>query len=124
MNKSKAFTALNTFASSRVKLIQALHDAGYSDLDDARAVVIEWVCHKMDAAPKVNKAGKVLLPSDHPKYEGMRKAVSDTMLMIQGTTRREASAKKEPEDAVTKLLKAYAKLSAAEQRKVAKLIGA
>ena len=124
-NKAQAFTVLNTFADSRVALIQGMKDAGYKTLEACRPIVIEWACEKTGAEYRETKAGKVVLVSDHPKYEGAKTVVRDVMHMIEGTTRRQASsAKKEPADPVAELLKAFAKLTPAEQRKALKAMGA
>lgn len=125
-NKAQAFTVLNTFADSRVVLIQGMKDAGYKTLEACRPIVIEWACGKTGAEYRENKAKtKLMLVSDHPKYEGAKTVVRDVMLMIEGTTRRKASsAKQEPEDAVAKIIKAFAKLTPAEQRKALKAMGA
>ena len=124
-NKAQAFTVLNTFADSRVALIQGMKDAGYKTLEACRPIVIEWACEKTGAEYRETKAGKVVLVSDHPKYEGAKTVVRDIMHMIEGTTRRQASsAKKEPVDPVAELLKAFAKLTPAEQRKALKAMGA
>ena len=124
-NKAKAFTVLNTFADSRVALIQGMKDAGYATIEACRPIVIEWACEKTGAEYRETKAGKVVLVSDHPKYEGAKTVVRDMMHMIEGTTRRQASsAKKEPKDAVAKILEAFAKLTPAEQRKALKAMGA
>ena len=124
-NKAKAFTVLNTFADSRVALIQGMKDAGYATIEACRPIVIEWACEKTGAEYRETKAGKVVLVSDHPKYEGAKTVVRDMMHMIEGTTRRQASsAKKEPKDAVAKILEAFAKLTPAEQRKALKAMSA
>ena len=124
-NKAKAFTVLNTFADSRVQLIQGMKDAGYATVEECRPIVIEWACEKTGAEYRETKAGKVVLVSDHPKYEGAKTVVRDVMHMIEGTTRRQASsAKKEPKDAVAKILEAFNKLTPAEQRKALKAMGA
>lgn len=122
-NKAKAFTVLNTFADSRVALIQGMKDAGYATIEACRPIVIEWACEKTGAEYRETKAGKVVLVSDHAKYEGAKTVVRDIMHMIEGTTRRQASsAKKEPKDAVAKILEAFAKLTPAEQRKALKAL--
>lgn len=124
-NKAKAFTVLNTFADSRVALIQGMKDAGYATIEACRPIVIEWACEKTGAEYRETKAGKVVLVSDHPKYEGAKTVVRDMMHMIEGTTRRQASsAKKEPKDAVAKILEAFAKLTPAEQRQALKAMSA
>jgi hypothetical protein len=121
-NKTKAFATLNTFADSRVKLIQGMKDAGYTTLEACRPIVIEWACGKTGAEFRETKAGKIVLVSDHPKYEGAKTTVRDIMHMIEGTTRRTSSAKKEPLDPVAKIIEAFGKLTPAEQRKALKAL--
>lgn len=124
-NKAQAFNTLNTFADSRVALIQGMKDAGYATIEACRPIVIEWACSKTGAEYRETKAGKIVLVSDHAKYEGAKTVVRDIMHMIEGTTRRQASsAKKEPKDAVAKILEAFAKLTPAEQRKALKAMSA
>ena len=118
INKTKAFKTLNTFADSRVALIQGMHDAGCT-LETARDVVIEWACGKTGAAFNVSKSGKVMLDSSHAKYETTKTVVRDIMLMMQGTTRHATSAKTDPVDAI---IRAYGKLTPAQQRAVIKAI--
>lgn len=115
-NKPAAFAALNKFATARVQLIQALHDAGYT-LESARGVVIEWACEKTGATFNVSKGGKIMLDSSHARYEAAKTTVRDVMLMIQGTTRRASSAKREA-DPVADAIKALSKLTPAQLRKV------
>ena len=124
-NKAQAFNTLNTFADSRVTLIKGMKDAGYATVEECRPIVIEWACEKTGAEYRETKAGKIVLVSDHAKYEGAKTVVRDIMHMIEGTTRRQASsAKKEPKDAVAKILEAFAKLTPAEQRKALKAMSA
>jgi hypothetical protein len=121
-NKTKAFSALNAFASSRVKLIEALHSAGYT-VETARDVVIEWACEKTGAAFSVKANGAVKLDSSHAKYETAKTVVRDVMHMINGTTRRASSAKKET-DVVAQLAAKVSSLSAADKKRLFKLLGA
>ncbi len=121
-NKAKAFNTLNTFADSRVKLIQGMKDAGYATVEECRPIVIEWACKKTGAEYRETKAGKIVLVSDHPKYEGAKTVVRDMMHMIEGTTRRASSGKKEPVDPVAKIIEAFNKLTPAEQRKALKAL--
>ena len=116
-NKVKAFSTLDTFADSRVKLIKGMQDAGYTTLEACRPIVIEWACGKTGAEYRETKAGKIVLVSDHPKYEGAKTTVRDIMHMIEGTTRRASSGKKEPADPVAKIIEAFGKLTPAQQRK-------
>ena len=119
-NKAMAFATLNTFADSRVALIKGMRDAGYT-LETARGVVIEWACDKVGSGAKGYKVneetGKVTLVSSHAKYETTKTVVRDVMLMLAGTTRRESSTRKEV-DPVAQALKALAKLTPAQLRKV------
>ena len=120
-NKAKAFNTLNTFADSRVKLIAGMQKAGYATVEACRPIVIEWACAKMEvgeAGFKVHEVtGKVSLISSHPKYESTKTVVRDMMHMIEGTTRRASSGKKEADDPVAKIIKAFGKLTPAQQRK-------
>jgi len=116
VNKIAAFATLNKFATARVQLIQGLKDAGYT-LETARGVVIEWACEKTGAAFNVKASGKVTLDSGHKKYEAAKTVVRDVMLMLAGTTRRKASAVKEA-DPVAAAIKALAKLTPAQLKKV------
>jgi hypothetical protein len=122
-NKAQAFTVLNTFADSRVALIQGMRDAGYTTLEACEPIVIEWACDKVGAEWGLTKAGKVKMVSDHPNYNTAKGVKRDVMLMIAGTTRRKASsAKKEPADPVAELIAKFKKLSVADQRKALKAL--
>jgi hypothetical protein len=116
-NKANAFKTLDTFADSRVTLITGMQKAGYATVEACRPIVIEWACGKTGAEYRETKAGKIVLVSDHPKYEGAKTTVRDIMLMIEGTTRRASSGKKEPADPVAKIIEAFGKLTPAQQRK-------
>jgi hypothetical protein len=116
-NKANAFKTLDTFADSRVTLITGMQKAGYATVEACRPIVIEWACGKTGAEYRETKAGKIVLVSDHPKYEGAKTVVRDIMLMIEGTTRRASSGKKEPADPVAKIIEAFGKLTPAQQRK-------
>ena len=117
-NKTQAFKTLDTFADSRVTLITGMQKAGYATVEECKPIVIEWACKKTGAEFRENKAKtKLMLVTDHPKYEGAKTVVRDIMLMIEGTTRRASSGKKEADDPVAKIIKAFAKLTPAQQRK-------
>ena len=97
MNKKAAFKALDTFANSRVQLIQSMIDAGYPTIEDCRPVVIEWACAKTGAEYRIaESSGIAKLVSSHPKYEAAKTTVRDIMLMLQGTTRHAESKRTEP----------------------------
>ena len=121
-NKAAAFTTLNTFATARVQLIAGMKAAGYT-LETARDVVIEWACDKTGATFNVKASGKVTLDSNHAKYEAAKTVVRDVMHMMAGTTRRAASAKKET-DVVAQLAAKVSSLSAADKKRLFKLLGA
>ena len=121
-NKAKAFSTLDTFADSRIKLLQGMQGAGYATVEACRPIVIEWACAKTGAEYRETKAGKIVLVSDHPKYEGAKTTVRDIMHMIEGTKRVNSSARKEPLDPVAKIIEAFGKLTPAEQRKALKAL--
>lgn len=117
-NKANAFKALNTFANSRVDLIKGMRDAGYTTVEACKPIVIEWACDKTGAEYRWNKAKtKAMLVTSSANYEGAKTTVRDIMLMIEGTTRRASSGKKEADDPVAKIIKAFGKLTPAQQRK-------
>jgi hypothetical protein len=122
-NKDQAFKTLNTFATARVQLIEGMRKAGYTTLEECRPIVIEWACTKTGAQFNTAKSGKVMLDSKDANYESTKTVVRDVMLMLAGTTRREAHAKGEPADAVAQLVAKFAKLSKAEQKRFARLAG-
>ena len=124
-NETKAFEVLNTFADSRVALIQGMKDAGYETLEACEPIVIKWACNKVGAKWQI-KAEKVRFVSDHPKYNTAKTVKNDIMHMLKGTTRHKANkashGKTEPADKVSKIIDAFKKLTPAEQRKVLKAL--
>jgi hypothetical protein len=117
-NKTQAFKTLDTFADSRVTLITGMQKAGYATVEQCRPIVIEWACLKTGAEYRENKAKtKLMLVTSSTNYEGAKTTVRDIMLMIEGTTRRASSGKKEADDPVAKIIKAFGKLTPAQQRK-------
>lgn len=121
VNKTQAFKALDSFAASRVKLIESMQRAGFETIEACRPIVIEWACIKTGATFNVSKTGKVMLDSSHARYEAAKTTVRDVMLMLQGTTRHatQGSAKTDPVQAI---INAYGKLTPAQQRAVLKAI--
>ena len=107
INKLQAFHALDTFAGARVTLIADLKAAGCT-LETARDIVIEWACTKTKGTFTVKANGAVKLDSSHKAYNTTKGIVYDMMLMIQGTTRRQAAkakvvqAKTEPKAKATR----------------------
>ena len=59
-NKAQAFKALDTFAASRVKLIESMQKAGYATLEECRPVVIEWACAKTGRELRVADPGCIV----------------------------------------------------------------
>ena len=123
INKQQAFAALDTFAGARVTLISELKAAGCT-LETARDIVIEWACTKTKGTFTVKANGAVKLDSSHAKYNTTKCIVRDMMLNIQGTTRRVVQAKAEPVDRVAKVAKEAATWTAAEKRRLIKLLSA
>ena len=122
-NKAIAFKTLDTFADSRVTLITGMQKAGYATVEECRPIVIEWACLKTGAEYRENKAKtKLMLVTSSANYEGAKTTVRDIMLMIEGTTRRASSGKKEPADPVAKIIEAFGKLTPAQQRKALKAL--
>jgi hypothetical protein len=100
-----------------------MQKAGYTTVEACRPIVIEWACIKTGAEYRENKAKtKLMLVTSSTNYEGAKTTVRDIMLMIEGTTRRASSAKKEPLDPVAKIIEAFNKLTPAEQRKALKAL--
>ena len=122
-NETKAFAVLDTFADSRVTLIQGMKDAGYATLEQCEPIVIKWACAKTGAKWDTNLSGKVKMVSDHPKFNSAKTAKRDIMLMLKGTTRRaDSNGKGEPTDKVAKIIADFKKLTPTEQRKVLKAL--
>lgn len=88
-NKQALFTALNTFASARVLLIEQVIAAGYPTVEQARPAIMEWVSEKTGVALKVQGSGRVVFEDDSTGKA--RQTLRDIMLMLEGSTRREAA---------------------------------
>jgi hypothetical protein len=126
-NETQAFIVLDTFADSRVALIQGMKDAGYVTLEQCEPIVIKWACDRAGAKWDTNKSGKVKMVTADPKFNSAKTAKRDVMLMLQGKSRRGATpkpshGKSEPDDKVSKIIDAFKKLTPAEQRKVLKAL--
>jgi len=115
-NKQALFTALNTFASSRVLLIEQVVAAGYPTSEAARPAIMEWVSEKTGVAIKVQGSGRVVFDND--TTGAARQSLRDVMLMLEGTSRRDA-AKASPQ-----VSRKAAPLTAAQKAAVAALIAA
>jgi hypothetical protein len=124
-NETQAFQVLNTFADSRVTLIQGMKDAGYATLEQCEPIVIKWACDKVGATWSTTNGGKVRFVSDHPKYNTAKTVKNDIMHMLKGTTRHaQSNGRTEPTDKVAKIIADFKKLTIAEQRKVLKALSA
>jgi len=124
-NETQAFQVLDTFADSRVTLIKGMKDAGFATLEECEPIVIKWACAKTGAKWDTNNSGKVIMVSSHPKVNSAKTVKRDIMLMLKGTTRREATpshGRTEPADNVSKIIDAFNKLTPAEKRKVLKAL--
>ena len=124
-NETQAFQVLDTFADSRVTLIKGMKEAGYATLEQCEPIVIKWACAKTGAKWDTNNSGKVIMVSSHPKVNSAKTVKRDIMLMLKGTTRREATpshGRTEPADNVSKIIDAFNKLTPAEKRKVLKAL--
>lgn len=115
-NKTALFAALNTFAASRVLLIEQVIDAGYPTSEAARPAIMEWVSEKTGVAIKVQGSGRVVFDND--TTGAARQSLRDVMLMLEGSSRREA-AKASP-----KVSRKAAPLTKAQKEAVAALIAA
>lgn len=105
------------FLNQQDDLLIGIHSLGLATEAEQRPYVIVAVCESLAAGKGWNKSesGKVMLDSKHAKYESLKTRVRDVMHNLQGETRT-SSAKKEPVDKVSNLLKAFEKLSKAEQK--------
>ena len=115
-NKQALFTALNTFAASRVLLIEQVIAAGYPTSEAARPAIMEWVSEKTGVAVKVQGSGRVVFDND--TTGAARQSLRDVMLMLEGTSRRDA-AKASPQ-----VSRKAAPLTKAQKEAVAALIAA
>ena len=107
-NKQAAFAAMKQFIESKIDMQIAMHAAGFATADVQRPVVVEFVCTQFDEAKPVEYRGELVLPTKHPKYEGMKTMVRDIMANLKGETRRSLSAKSSPKkEAVVAPRKTY-----------------
>jgi hypothetical protein len=91
MNKQALFTALNTFVTARVLLIEQVIAAGYPTSEAARPAIMEWIGAKTGVAIKVQGSGRVVFDNDAGNAASARNTLRDIMLMLEGQTRREAT---------------------------------
>jgi hypothetical protein len=107
MNKQALFTALNTFASARVLLIEQVIAAGYPTSEAARPAIMEWVSIKTGCALNTKGTGRVVFDgSDTTLSNNARQVLRDIMLMLEGSTRRAATKSPKVSPKATPLTKA------------------
>ena len=93
MNKAQLFTALNTYATARVTLIQKLIAAGYPTIESARPHVMDWVATKVaDVAVKVQGSGRLVFVGDGAS--SARSVLLDINNALMGTASRGSKAGK------------------------------
>lgn len=113
---------INGFFTAQDNLVIGFHSLGLDVPELQRPYVIRYVCEKTGATFNESASGKLMLDSSHAKYQTAKTMLRDVMLNLAGSTRREASAKKE-KDAVADAVKAYMKLSTAQRKAFAKVAG-
>ena len=128
MNQTAIFNAFNVYAkgldNARITLVTDLKAAGVTTLEEARPWAIKWACAKTGAKFNLSARGKVMLDSQHPKYEGAKTTLRDVLLAFEGKKRggKKREGKKREggssgaADPVALLLKKYAALTAAQKR--------
>lgn len=118
MNQTAIFNAFNVYAkgldNARITLVTDLKAAGVTTLEEARPWAIKWACAKTGAKFNLSARGKVMLDSQHPKYEGAKTTLRDVLLAFEGKKREGGSSG--AADPVAFLLKRYAALTAAQKR--------
>ena len=116
-------TLINGFFAAQDDLVIGFHSLGLDVPEVQRPYVIRYVCEKTGATFNESASGKLMLDSSHAKYNTAKTMLRDVMLNLAGTSRREASAKKEV-DLVEQAIKAYMKLTAAQRKAFAKATAA
>lgn len=122
--QSQVNTIVAKFLTQHDDLLIAMHSLGLDTADTQRPYVIVAVCEALTNGKGYSKSstGKVMLDSKHARYEFLKTRVRDVMNALKGETRTTSSGKTEPADAVAKLLAAFNKMSAAEQKKFLKAV--
>lgn len=113
-----------SFLAKQDDLLIELHSLGLDTAELQRPYVIKAVCEALAEGEGWNESseGKVMLDSKHKRYEFLKTRVRDVMNALKGETRTSSSAKKEPVDAVEKLVTAFNKMTKAEQKRFLKSI--
>lgn len=121
-NKTLAFKAMASFAHAHTTFVEQMIAAGYKTLEDAKHVVFEYVSMKTGVPFRIaESSGNLRWDTTHESYEAAKKAANRYLAALAGGERK-SSAKKE-RDPVEDAIKAFNKLTTAEQRKFLKAIG-
>ena len=117
-------TIVSKFLTQQDDLLIGMHALGLDTPELQRPYVIKAVCEALTGGKGWNESGtgKIMLDTKHARFEFLKTRVRDVMNGLKGESRTSSSAKKEPEDNVSKLAKAFAKLSKAEQKAFLKAI--
>lgn len=122
--QAKVNKIVASFLAKQDDLLIELHSLGLDTAELQRPYVIKAVCEALAEGEGWNESseGKVMLDSKHKRYEFLKTRVRDVMNALKGETRTSSSAKKEPVDAVEKLVTAFNKMTKAEQKRFLKSI--
>jgi hypothetical protein len=122
--QSQVNTIVAKYLTQQDDLLIAMHSLGLDTPEVQRPYVIKAVCEALTAGEgwSESSTGKVMLDSKHERYEFLKTRVRDVMNALKGETRTTSSGKKEPVDAVEKLLAAFNKMSKAEQKRFLKSV--
>lgn len=122
--QSQVNTLVAKYLAQQDDLLIAMHSLGLDTPEVQRPYVIKAVCEALTSGEgwSESSTGKVMLDSKHERYEFLKTRVRDVMNALKGETRTTSSSKKEPVDAVEKLLAAFNKMSKAEQKRFLKSV--
>ena len=112
------------FLSAQDDFVIGMHAEGLDVASIQRPAVIVAVCVALADGKgySFSNDGKAMLDSKHARYEFLKTRVRDTMNALRGETRTSSSGKKEPVDAVAKLVKAFNSMTKAEQKRFLKSV--
>lgn len=105
-------------------LLIEMHSLGLDTAELQRPYVIKAVCEALTAGEGWNESaqGKVMLDTKHKRYEFLKTRVRDVMNALKGETRTSSNSKREPIDAVERLVKQFGKMTKAEQKRFLKAV--
>lgn len=94
-------------------LLIEMHSLGLDTAELQRPYVIKAVCEALTAGEGWNESaqGKVMLDTKHKRYEFLKTRVRDVMNALKGETRTSSNSKREPIDAVERLVKQFGKMT-------------